>query len=136
MTQQTTPAAYRVGDELPATVKTIRQDKIARYAEVAGDHNPLHVDPEFAATTQFGGTVAHGMLVLAYLSEMLTGAFGQRWIAGGRLKARFRAPARPGDTVTAAGRVTKIENGVLRCEAECRNQDGEALITADVEVPA
>ena len=136
MTQKTGTTAYAVGDELPALSKAITQDEILRYARVSGDGNPLHTDPEFAAATQFGGTVAHGMLVLAYLSEMLTAAFGERWVAHGRMKARFRAPARPGDTVTAAGRVIKVENGVIRGEAECRNQAGEVLVAADVEVPA
>jgi acyl dehydratase len=117
-------------------LKVITQEAIGRYAEASGDGNPLHTDPDFAATTQFGSTIAHGMLVLAYLSEMLTAAFGNAWVADGRMKARFRAPARPGDTVTAGGRVTKAEAGVVRCQAECRNQSGEVLITADVEVPA
>ncbi|HET9476895.1 MAG TPA: MaoC family dehydratase [Dehalococcoidia bacterium] len=135
MTQQAR-RAYTVGDDLNPVVKTITQEMIGRYAVSSGDGNPLHTDPDFAAATQFGGTIAHGMLVLAYLSEMLTAAFGEGWVAGGRMKARFRAPARPGDTVTAGGRVTKAEAGTLRCEAECWNQAGEVLITADVEVPA
>lgn len=135
MIQRAREMTYGAGDELPALSRTITQEKIARYAEASGDHNPLHIDPGFAVTTQFGGTVAHGMLVLAYLSEMLTAAFGEQWVAGGRMKARFRAPARPGDTVTAAGRVIRVENGVIRCEADCRNRAGEVLISVDVEVP-
>lgn len=136
MSQQARSRTYQVGDDLAPVVKTITQEAIGRYAAASGDGNPLHTDAEFAATTRFGGTIAHGMLVLAYLSEMLTAAFGDAWVADGRMKARFRAPARPGDTVTAGGRVTKAEGAVLRCEAECRNQSGEVLITADVEVPA
>jgi 3-hydroxybutyryl-CoA dehydratase len=127
-------ALYAVGDDLPVLVKSVTQEKINRYAVSSGDHNPLHTDPKFAATTRFGGPVAHGMLVLAYLSEMLTAAFGERWVSAGRMKARFRAPSRPGDSVTVAGRVTRVENGLMRCEAECRNQGGEVLISADVEV--
>ncbi len=68
-----------VGAELTPVVKKITQEKINRYAEAGGDGNPLHTDPEFAARTMFGGTIAHGMLVLAYLSEMLTAAFGPAW---------------------------------------------------------
>lgn len=136
MTQQPRAVTYRAGDTLSPLSRTITQEKIARYAEASSDHNPLHVAPDFAVTTKFGGTVAHGMLVLAYLSEMLTVAFGERWVAGGRMKARFRSPARPGDEVTAGGRVTKAENGVIRCKAECWNQAGEVLISADVEAPA
>lgn len=134
MTQRAV-ALYAVGDELPVLVKSVTQEKINRYAVCSGDHNPLHTDPQFAATTRFGGPVAHGMLVLAYLSEMLEAAFGERWVSAGRMKARFRAPSRPGETVTVAGRVTKVDNGLIRCEAECRNQGGEVLISADVEVP-
>jgi len=135
MMQQANKVLYAVGDELPVLVKTITQAKIDRYAASSGDNNPLHTDPEFAATTQFGGTVAHGMLVLAYLSEMLTAALGERWMSAGRMKARFRAPARPGDTVTSGGRVSKIDSGRVHCAAECRNQAGEVLISAEVEVP-
>jgi 3-hydroxybutyryl-CoA dehydratase len=93
------------GADLTPVVKEITQEKVNRYAQAGGDGNPLHTDPEFAARTMFGGTIAHGMLLLAYLSEMMTAAFGRAWLSGGRLKVRFKAPARPGDTVSAAGRV-------------------------------
>ncbi|HKZ50273.1 MAG TPA: MaoC family dehydratase, partial [Dehalococcoidia bacterium] len=122
------------GQELPALTRTVTREAIRRYAEASGDFNRLHLDEEFARTTPFGGTVAHGMLVLAYLSEMLTGAFGRAWLAGGSLKVRFRAPARPGDTVTATGRVVAIDSGQVRCTVACYNGQGEALITGDVEI--
>ncbi|HSP56330.1 MAG TPA: MaoC family dehydratase [Dehalococcoidia bacterium] len=130
------PHRYAAGDELPPLARYVTQAVINQYAEASGDHNPLHTDEEFAAGRQFGGTIAHGMLVLAYLSEMLAGAFGRRWASSGRMKARFRAPARPGDTITAGGRVTRVDNGILRCEAECRNEAGEVLASAEVQVPA
>lgn len=137
MTQQARALPdYSAGDELPAISKVLTQEKINRYAEVSGDYNPLHIDPDFAATTQFGGTIAHGMLVLAYLSEMMTAAFGDRWLSSGRLKVRFRGAARPGDTVTAAGRVIGIGDGRTSCELECRNQAGEVLISGEAEVRA
>jgi 3-hydroxybutyryl-CoA dehydratase len=123
-----------VGHELPTVTKAITQNAINRYAAVSGDRNPLHTDPDFAATTRFGGPIAHGMLILAYVSECLTAAFGERWLATGRLKARFRGPARPGDTVTVSGRAVRRDDDRLHCEVEARNQDGEALITADAEV--
>ncbi len=134
MTQKT--ATLREGQELRPLTKTITQEKINRYAPASGDLNPLHTDPAFAAGTQFGGTIAHGMLVLAYLSEMLTAVFGEAWLANGRLKVRFRAPARPGDAVTATGRVTRIAEGRIICEVECRKQDGEVLVSGEAEVAA
>lgn len=120
--------------ELSQVTRTITQEKIGRYALSSGDRNPLHTDPAFAAKTQFGGTVAHGMLLLAYLSEMLTAAFGAAWLSSGRMKVRFRGPARPGDTVTAAGRVTLDDGRRTVCDVECRNQAGELLVSGEAEV--
>jgi 3-hydroxybutyryl-CoA dehydratase len=119
---------------LPAVAKTLTQEKINRYAKVSGDGNPLHTDPDFAATTQFGGTIAHGMLVLAYISELMMAAFGGAWSTSGRLKVRFRGAARPGDTVTASGRVLRIEDGRTSCDVECRNQNDEVLISGEASL--
>jgi 3-hydroxybutyryl-CoA dehydratase len=127
-------ASIDVGEALPVVTKTLTQEGINRYADVSGDGNPLHTDPAFAATTRFGGPIAHGMLILAYVSECLTDAFGQRWLATGRLKARFRGPARPGDTVTVTGSIVRRDGSRVYCEVQARNQAGEPLITADAEV--
>lgn len=135
MTQQAQGSrVYTVGDELPAITKVLSQEKINRYAEASGDHNPLHIDRAFAAKTQFGGTIAHGMLVLAYMSEVVTAAFGDRWPASGRLKVRFRGAARTGDTITASGRITRIDDVSVTCEVVCRSQAGEILISGEAEV--
>jgi 3-hydroxybutyryl-CoA dehydratase len=125
--------------------RRITQQGIQRYAEASGDYNPIHVDEEYARATPFGGTIAHGMLVLAYLSEMMAAAFGYDWLAGGRLKVRFRAPARPGDTLTARAepRCASLPDGqarqidgerVLEYGVECRNQKGETLVSGMAEV--
>jgi len=78
---------------LPPVVKKITQKDISLYAEASGDFNPIHIDEAFAAKTPLGGTIAHGMLILAYVSEMMTKAFGQRWISTGKMAMRFKAPA-------------------------------------------
>jgi len=127
-----------VGAELPSLAKTLSQEKIDRYARASGDFNPIHMDPAFAAQTPFGGTIAHGMLLLAYLSEMLTAAFGQAWLAGGRLKIRFKGAARSDETVTIGGHVQRVQEGHegcrLWCDVECLNQQGEVLVAGQVEV--
>lgn len=115
--------------------KRLSQEQIGRYADAARDHNPIHIDEAFARSTPFGGTIAHGMLVLASISEMMTSAFGERWISSGRLRVRFRAPARPNDTVSTSAKVQKPRGGVLVYAVECRNQDGELLISGTAEVP-
>lgn len=129
--QQTSMA---VGQSLPRLTKLVTQEQLHSYANASGDHNPLHLDPDFAARTQFGGTIAHGMLILAFASEMLTATFGREWIEGGRLKVRFRAPARPGDEVTTAGTVTRIDGSHVTCEIECRNSAGEVLLSGEAGV--
>ncbi len=123
-----------VGAELPSLDRTLSQEKIDRYARASGDFNPIHVDPTFAARTPFGGTIAHGMLLLAYLSEMLTAAFGRAWLSGGRLKARFKGAARPGDVVTVQGRVQRVEGERTACSVECLNQGDEILVAGEAEL--
>ena len=123
------PAVSRV-------VKTMTQQQIARYADAANDHNPIHIDEEFARGTPFGGTIAHGMLVLAAIAEMMTAAFGERWLTSGKLRVRFRAPARPGDEITASAAAQSPRNGSWAYALECKNQRGELLISGTAEVPS
>jgi 3-hydroxybutyryl-CoA dehydratase len=124
--------------KVPPLSRRVTQEGIRRYAEASGDYNPIHVDEEYARATPFGSTIAHGMLVLAYVSEMMAAAFGRDWLAGGRLKARFRAPARPGDTLTvrAEPRRARQINGerVFEYGIECSNRRGEALVSGTAEV--
>jgi len=130
------------GKTLPSVVKHITQEKINLYAQASGDFNPIHVDEAFAAKTPLGGTIAHGMLILAYVSEMMTQAFGKNWVSNGKLSIRFKAPARPGDTVTVRGKIASIEDreGVssVNCSIECGNQKDETIITGEsiVKIPA
>jgi acyl dehydratase len=76
------------------------------------------------------------MLVLSFVSEMITAAFGEAWFAGGTLDVRFRAPARPGDMVTARATPQEARDGRPRYAVECVSQTGEVLIsgTAEIEV--
>lgn len=116
--------------------RTITQEQLHAYADASGDHNPIHVDPAFAAGTAFGGTIAHGMLVLAMIGELMHGAHGAAWVRSGQLKVRFKAPTRPGDTITASGEATKIADRRQEYAVQCVNQHGDVLIEgrASVEV--
>lgn len=138
MSRKLKPSDIRQGDSLPSVVKHITQKDINRYAEASGDFNPIHIDESFAAKTPLGGTIAHGMLILAYMSEMMTEAFGESWFKGGKLSVRFKAPARPNDTITASGKIDSIEDkeGVtyVNCSIESCNQKGEMVITGGAVV--
>ena len=124
--------------DLPGIKKIITQENINRYAEVSRDFNPIHIDEDFAEKTALGGTIAHGMLILAYVSQMMTMAFGQSWLTGGKLGVRFRAPARPGDTVNITGKILKIDKSedqcIINCDLLCSNQSGEPIIIGETEV--
>ena len=127
-----------VGDALASIERAVTQEGIRRYAEASGDFNPLHLDAGFAATTHYGRVVAHGMLALAYISDVMGRAFGGHWPESGRLKVRFRAPVYPGDVVTASGEVVRVsrEDGLVRvdCAVRCRRQDGEEVINGEASV--
>jgi 3-hydroxybutyryl-CoA dehydratase len=119
--------------EVAPVVRELTQAMIDAYAEASGDHNPIHVDQAFAASTPMGGTIAHGMLVLALISEMMTAAFDSAWLSSGKLDVRFRGPARPGDTLTARARLSNPGER-LKYAVECVNQSGELLISGTAEV--
>jgi 3-hydroxybutyryl-CoA dehydratase len=128
----------REGLPLPDVVRNVTQEKINLYASASGDFNPIHIDEAFARKTPLGGTVAHGMLILAYLSQMMTAAFGQSWLTAGKLIVRFRAPARPGDTLTFNGSVSRLEKDgnrtTVTCGVVCLNRKGEQILTGETSV--
>ena len=133
-----TSVELKEGASLPIIKKNIVQDNIDRYAKASGDFNPIHIDADYARKTPLGGTVAHGMLILAYISQMMTDAFGHDWLSGGRLNVRFRAPARPGDIITISGTIRRIEKSdgfqMIDCNVLCSNQNDEPVITGDARV--
>lgn len=126
------------GQQIPGFIREVAQADIRRYAEASGDFNPIHIDEEFARATPLGGTIAHGMLVLAYMSEMMARAFGDAWDETGRFSARFRSPARPGDRLEVTGHVESVndESGivVVTCSLSCRNQAEEVVVTGEARV--
>jgi 3-hydroxybutyryl-CoA dehydratase len=126
------------GDTLLTVEKTFSQDDVNRYADAAGDHNPIHVDPNFAAGSQFGRRIAHGMMIAASISEMMAQAFGQDWHKSGRMKIRFRAPVFPGETVRASGTVRsvrQIEDATeVAVSVQVTKANDEVAITGDARV--
>ena len=122
-----------LGSELPPVARVITPERLRDYAAAAGDDNPLHLDAAFAAATRFGGIIAHGMLTLAWLSEMMTAALGRRWLTGGALRARFKGAAYLGDRVETWGR--RASNDGASYAVGVRNSvTGEDLITGAAAV--
>ena len=127
-----------VGTELRSITRTVEQANIPAYAEASGDFNPIHLDEEFARTTRFGGTIAHGMMIAAMLSELMAAEFADDWTNTGQLKIRFRSPVRPGDTVTAHGEVSRVREEAVgtkfACSVGIRTGKGESAITGNAMV--
>ncbi len=103
---------------------TFTRAQIAAYAEVSGDHNPIHLDDDFARSVGLPGLIAHGMLQMGILATVAADA------AGGpdhlrRLFVRFAGMVEPGDTVTFSA--TPEGEGKLALTAV--NQRGQAVLT-------
>ena len=128
----------KVGDRLPVVEKGVTQEHVERYARASGDFNPIHMDSDFAAGSQFGTRIAHGMMVAAAISEMMTMAFGGEWLNTGRMKIRFKSPVYPGDRITAVGRVKSVRKTAggseIACAVEITRGTGEVAITGDAIV--
>jgi acyl dehydratase len=103
-----------VGKELgPSSWMDIDQARIDSFADVSGDHQFIHIDPERAQATPFGGTIAHGLLTLsllpAFAQEVLPVVEGAKMnVNYGYNKIRFLNPVRSGKRVRARFRFTDI----------------------------
>ena len=109
------PEAAQAGGERVSRWLTIDQARIDAFADVVEDHQFIHVDPERAAETRFGGTVAHGFLTLSLLSAMacdavpLTDALSVNY---GFDRIRFLSPVPAGSRVRARFAVARVEERV------------------------
>lgn len=113
-------------ESFPTLTDTVTQDGIDAYAELSGDHNPLHVDPAAAAASEFGGIIAHGPIALHSFFRAATKWLGVEALpAGSSVKIGYRAPTRPGDAV--ACELTSVDGSAV--EAACVKQDGTTVVS-------
>jgi 3-hydroxybutyryl-CoA dehydratase len=117
--------------EFPAVTDRVTQNNIDAYAEISGDFNPLHVDPEAAAASEFGGIIAHGPIALHAFFRAATSWLGADALApGSEVKVTYRAPTRPGDDVTCAVREQRAgDGGATEVDAECVKQDETVVVS-------
>ena len=126
---------FKVGDSAETTKKITEAD-IQAFAEVTGDHNPIHLDDEFAKSTRFGRRIAHGMLTASLISSVLANKLpGEGSVYLGQ-SLQFVAPVFPGDEVTALVTVKQIRDDkpILKLETICVNQHGETVIRGEATV--
>src|SRR2546423_7443853 len=124
-----------VGDSAEIT-RRIEQADIDAFADVTGDHNPVHVDEEFAKTTRFGQRIAHGMLTASLISAVLANKLpGEGSVYLGQT-LQFVAPVFAGDEITARVTVKEIreDKPIVQLETICVNQRNEVVIRGEATV--
>lgn len=126
-----------VGAEIPALeLPPISRVTLALYAGASGDHNPVHIDSDFAQQAGMPDVFAQGMLSMAYLGRMLT-----NWQPQAKLRKfsnRFAAITQLQDVITCTGKVVELveQNGeaLARCEIQAVKATGEQTLVGEALV--
>jgi acyl dehydratase len=127
----------QVGATIPELeLSPISRYTLALYAGASGDHNPIHIDLDFAKKAGMPDVFAHGMLSMAYLGRMLT-----NWQPQAKLRKfgnRFAAITQLQDVITCSGRVVEIieQRGetLARCEIQANKANGEQSLVGEALV--
>ena len=117
--------------------KIITDRDIEQFAEISTDHNPVHLDDEYARDTIFEGRIAHGMLTAGLVSAVI----GEQLPGHGTIymsqNLKFLAPVRPGDLVHAEVRVVDMEIDNRRVKLHCRCEvNGKNVLVGEAMVLA
>tara|TARA_B110000503_G_C7101915_1_gene394177 strand:- start:293 stop:793 length:501 start_codon:yes stop_codon:yes gene_type:complete len=126
-----------IGDT--ATYSRLVTDReVQLFAAVSGDCNPVHLDPEYAAGTQFGECIAHGMLTGAFISAALAMELPGPGVIYLGQSIQFRAPVTLGDTVTVNLKVASKHASKPWLTIDCKvtNQDGKTVAKGEASVMA
>jgi acyl dehydratase len=130
-------STVQVGDEIPLlTLQAINRTTLALYCGASGDHNPIHVDIDFARKARMPDVFAHGMLSAAYLGRLLTAWVPQSQVRS--LSVRFTGITQLGHVPSCTARVTEkfAEAGEqrVRLALRCTNQYGEEKLAGEAVV--
>lgn len=103
---------YTIHDLTPgmsaSIAKTVTETDIILFSGISTDVNPAHLDEEYAKNTMFGGRIAHGMLSAGFISAVLANKLPGPGTIYLSQTLKFKAPVRPGDTVTATVTVKEV----------------------------
>lgn len=122
-------AAVRVGQTAEMT-RTITPADIALFSAISGDFNPLHYDAELAGRTRFGEIVVQGGVTTAILNAVVAERLPGPGTVFLNTNLNFRAPARPGDTITGRVEVTakREDKPIVELAATVLRGDGTVLV--------
>ena len=136
MAMQTKAKLYdedvKIGDEIPALTKDpVTHLQLVKYAGASGDFNPLHTDPKVGEMIGTGGIIAHGMLIMGFVGQMLSDYVGPTALR--KFGVRFKGMTHLGDVITCTGTVTeKYEvDGEARIagKVQAADQNGDVKVT-------
>jgi acyl dehydratase len=124
----------QVGTELPPLqAEPISRLTLALYCGASGDHNPIHVDSDFARAAGRDDVFAHGMLGMAHLARLVTGWAPQRAIRS--LSTRFVAITHVGDRITCSGTVVeKLADRRVRIALTAQDHSGIVKLAGEAIV--
>ena len=123
----------QVGDSLPPiTLPELTRHTLALYCGASGDHNPIHVDIDFARAAGMPDVFAHGMLSAAWLARVLTNWVPQSAIRS--LDVRFAALTQVGDCITCSGRIVEFIEGNARIALQTACKKGVVKLSAEALV--
>jgi 3-hydroxybutyryl-CoA dehydratase len=125
----------QIGDTF-SIEREVTDELVREFADLSGDHNPLHLDDDYARGTRFGRRIAHGMLSGAFVSAVLGYEFKERRVVYLSQTLRFVAPVFIGDTVTTTATVVTIreDKPIVTLETVCAKQTGERVVTGEAVV--
>ncbi|MBC7798696.1 MAG: MaoC family dehydratase [Pyrinomonadaceae bacterium] len=125
----------QVGDKFSAT-KQITDSVVRAFAELSGDFNPIHLDDDFAKTTQFKQRIAHGMISGALISAVLGYELKDRKIVYLSQTLKFVAPVFIDETVTATATIAKIreDKPIVTVETIVTKQDGSKVVEGEAVI--
>jgi 3-hydroxybutyryl-CoA dehydratase len=129
MTQGKSIYELKVGDSAQIS-KTITETDINDFARVTGDFNPVHLDQAYAEKTIFKGRIAHGLLSVGLLSNILGNILPGHGTIYLSQEVKFLAPVRIGDTITAKVEVMELipEKNRVKFSTTCMNQDAKIVV--------
>ncbi|WP_424932681.1 MaoC family dehydratase [Amaricoccus macauensis] len=108
--------------------KTIGDKEIEMFAELSTDHNPVHLDDDYARDTIFEGRIAHGMLTAGLISAVIGEQLPGHGTVYLKQDLKFLAPVRPGDRVEAVVSVKDIDHSKRRVALECLCRVGNTVV--------
>ena len=138
MTEQSAEYTF---DEIMLGVKTkftvqINESTINEFARISGDHNPLHMDEQYAAKTQFGKRVCHGMLLASFFSKLVGMYMPGKNALYFSQTLNFQIPCFVGDKITIEGEVIDKSQStrIITIKTTAYNQVGKCLVDGIAKV--